>query len=59
MIRRTIAFVFLVWVLGFAWFALFLPQPADLTRTDAVVVLTGGAQRIDRGRETRRTGGGV
>ncbi|MEN9392678.1 MAG: hypothetical protein RLZZ104_1021 [Pseudomonadota bacterium] len=51
MIRRTIAFVFLVWVLGFAWFALFLPQPADLTRTDAVVVLTGGAQRIDRGLE--------
>lgn len=51
MIRRLIASVFLVWVLGFAWFALFLPQPADLEQTDGVVVLTGGANRIDRGLE--------
>ena len=55
MIRRAFAFVFLVWVLGFAWFALFLPQPAELTRTDSVVVLTGGAQRIDRGLEILET----
>ncbi len=37
------------WMLGFAWFAIFLPQPLDERRTDAIVVLTGGAGRIDRG----------
>lgn len=51
MIRRALAFVFLAWTLGFAWFALFLPQPAELVSTDGVVVLTGGAGRIDRGLE--------
>jgi uncharacterized SAM-binding protein YcdF (DUF218 family) len=48
-IKRLIAFALLVWILGFAWFALFLPQPAAKDKTDAVVVLTGGANRIDRG----------
>jgi uncharacterized SAM-binding protein YcdF (DUF218 family) len=51
MIKRIIALLLLVWVLGFAWFALFLPQPAALEKTDGVVVLTGGAGRIDRGLE--------
>lgn len=51
MIRRLLSFVLLSWALGFAWFALLLPQPASLAKTDAVVVLTGGAQRIDRGLE--------
>ena len=51
MIQRSIAFILLVWMLGFAWFALLLPQPAMLAPTDAVVVLTGGANRIDRGLE--------
>jgi uncharacterized SAM-binding protein YcdF (DUF218 family) len=50
-IKRFIAFIFLAWILGFAWFALFLPQPAPLTQTDGVVVLTGGVRRIDRGLE--------
>jgi uncharacterized SAM-binding protein YcdF (DUF218 family) len=36
-------------MLGFAWFAIFLPQPLDGRPTDAIVVLTGGAGRIDRG----------
>lgn len=49
MIKRIFAFLLLLWVLGFAWFALFLPQPATMTKTDGVVVLTGGAGRIDRG----------
>ena len=49
MIRRFFAFAVLIWALGFAWFALLLPQPAALSKTDAVVVLTGGANRIDRG----------
>jgi uncharacterized SAM-binding protein YcdF (DUF218 family) len=51
MIKRIFAFLLLVWMLGFAWFALFLPQPASKEKTDGVVVLTGGAGRIDRGLE--------
>jgi uncharacterized SAM-binding protein YcdF (DUF218 family) len=51
MIRRILSFVLLAWALGFAWFAMLLPQPASLAKTDAVVVLTGGAQRIDHGLE--------
>jgi uncharacterized SAM-binding protein YcdF (DUF218 family) len=49
MMKRILAFTVLVWILGFAWFALFLPQPASMQATDGVVVLTGGAHRIDRG----------
>lgn len=49
MIRRFLSFILLAWALGFAWFSLLLPQSASLAKTDAVVVLTGGAQRIDRG----------
>lgn len=56
MIRRLISFALLAWVLGFAWFALLLPQPADMAKTDAVVVLTGGAHRIDRGLDVLEAG---
>jgi uncharacterized SAM-binding protein YcdF (DUF218 family) len=49
MIKRILALGLLAWILGFAWFALVLPQPATSVKTDAVVVLTGGANRIDRG----------
>lgn len=56
MIRRIISFALLIWALGFAWFALLLPQPAPITKTDAVVVLTGGANRIDRGLEILKSG---
>lgn len=49
MISRLIGFILLVWALGFAWFAIFLPQPLDGRTTDAIVVLTGGPGRIDRG----------
>jgi uncharacterized SAM-binding protein YcdF (DUF218 family) len=55
MIKRLLAFLLLVWLLGFAWFALFLPQPAPLAQSDGVVVLTGGAGRIDRGLEVLET----
>jgi uncharacterized SAM-binding protein YcdF (DUF218 family) len=55
-IRRGLTFLILAWILGFAWFALFLPQPADMIKTDAVVVLTGGSNRIDRGLEIIRQG---
>jgi uncharacterized SAM-binding protein YcdF (DUF218 family) len=49
MISRLISLCLLGWMLGFAWFALLLPQPLDGRKTDAIVVLTGGAGRIDRG----------
>ena len=50
MIRRLIALGFLLWFLGLIWFAIFLPQPADDSiKTDAVVVLTGGPGRVQRG----------
>jgi uncharacterized SAM-binding protein YcdF (DUF218 family) len=55
-IRRLVAFVGIAWVLGFAWFALLLPQPLDGRTTDAIVVLTGGAGRIDRGLTLLRDG---
>jgi uncharacterized SAM-binding protein YcdF (DUF218 family) len=55
--RRIIAFVLLAWILGFVWFALFLPQPAPKDKSDAVVVLTGGANRIDRGLAILESGG--
>lgn len=49
MIQRIIAALMLLWMLGFAWFAVSLPGPADDRMTDAVVVLTGGKGRIERG----------
>jgi uncharacterized SAM-binding protein YcdF (DUF218 family) len=49
MIRRILAGIFLVWVLGFLWFAVALPQPAGAVKTDAVIVPTGGPGRIAQG----------
>ena len=49
MISRAASFVLLVYVLGYALFAVMLPRPADDRRTDAIVVLTGGPKRIERG----------
>ena len=37
----------LAYCAGFGWFALFLPQAAEARKTDGVVVLTGGARRIE------------
>jgi uncharacterized SAM-binding protein YcdF (DUF218 family) len=49
-IGRVLAVLALLWIGGFLWFSLTLPDPAPLaTRTDAVVVLTGGAGRLSRG----------
>jgi uncharacterized SAM-binding protein YcdF (DUF218 family) len=49
-ILRFFASVLLVWLLGFLWFVMFLPQPApDKATTDGIVVLTGSAGRIERG----------
>lgn len=48
MFRRFVAFIVLVWLFGFLWFAVALPGPlpADV-RTDAIIVLTGSSGRIE------------
>lgn len=56
MIRRVIAVPLIVWVLGFLWFALALPQPAPVGRADAIVVPTGSGGRIPRGLDLLQTG---
>jgi uncharacterized SAM-binding protein YcdF (DUF218 family) len=48
-IQRGLAGLALLWLLGFGWFALFLPQPAGPVATDGVVVLTGASRRIEQG----------
>lgn len=49
MIRRIASLLALVWALGFALFAVGLPGPANGVTTDAIIVLTGGENRIERG----------
>ena len=49
MIARGVSLLALLYVLGYALFAVMLPRPADDKATDAIVVLTGGAKRIERG----------
>ncbi|ARS28844.1 YdcF family protein [Sphingomonas sp. KC8] len=49
MIARLFAAGLLVWMLGFAWFAIAIPGPADDRVTDGIVVLTGGPGRVQRG----------
>ena len=56
MIARLFAFLLLIYVLGYAFFVVALPQPAGEERTDGIVVLTGGPGRIERGLELIRRG---
>lgn len=49
MIRRLLSLLLLLYLLGYAFFVVLLPRPADAGATDAIVVLTGGPGRIDRG----------
>jgi uncharacterized SAM-binding protein YcdF (DUF218 family) len=50
MVRRVFSLVFLVWAIGFLWFVVALPRPAEgAAKVDAVIVPTGGAGRIARG----------
>lgn len=46
---RLIALVLLGYMLGFAAFAVLLARPAGDQHTDAIVVLTGGTGRLERG----------
>jgi uncharacterized SAM-binding protein YcdF (DUF218 family) len=56
-IRRILSLAIVLWALGFVWFAMALPQPADgAERTDAIVVPTGGSGRIPRGLDLLRAG---
>ncbi|NVD46076.1 YdcF family protein [Qipengyuania atrilutea] len=58
MIWRAFLAVVGVWLLGFIWFAMALPQPLDPQyQTDAVIVPTGGAGRIARGLDIIEAGG--
>ncbi|MFB0612830.1 YdcF family protein [Aurantiacibacter poecillastricola] len=54
--RRIIAGAIAAWALGFVWFAVALPQPAEQMQTDAIVVPTGSGGRIQRGLEILQTG---
>ena len=59
MIRWTIriaALVLAAYLLGYGAFALTLPRPAGDERTDAIVVLTGGPGRLERGFERMERG---
>ena len=49
MISRAISFLILIYVLGYALFAVLLPKAGDARTTDGVVVLTGGAKRLEHG----------
>ena len=57
MIRRISALIVMIWAFGFLWFAIALPQPAPLSRTDAIVVPTGAPGRIPRGLDILGRGG--
>lgn len=54
MIGRILSALAILWALGFLWFAIALPGPAGNVRTDAVIVPTGSAGRIERGLEVLR-----
>jgi uncharacterized SAM-binding protein YcdF (DUF218 family) len=55
-IGRIASLLAMVWAFGFLWFAVALPQPAGLEKTDAIVVPTGSGGRIPRGVALLRQG---
>ena len=56
MIARLAGFVALFYAIGFLTFAVTLPGPVGHTKTDAVLVPTGGPGRIARGLKVLRDG---
>lgn len=56
MLRRVASFAVLIWLFGFVWFAIALPQPVNGGKTDGVIVVTGGGGRINRGIEVLQKG---
>lgn len=53
---RVFLLLLTAFVIGYGLFAALLPRPAGDERTDAIVVLTGGSGRLDRGFELMRRG---
>jgi len=53
---RLLALALLVYGVGYALFAMAMPGPAGDESTDAIVVLTGGTGRLDRGFDLIRRG---
>ncbi|MFT5487595.1 MAG: uncharacterized SAM-binding protein YcdF (DUF218 family) [Paracoccaceae bacterium] len=63
MLRRLVAvgaFAFLIWSAGLYLFAALIPEPgaASAEKTDAIVVLTGGAGRVSEGLSLLAAGSG-
>ena len=56
MILRLFSILFLLYLLGFIIFSVTLGSAAGNQRTDAVVVITGGSGRIERGIEVLAKG---
>lgn len=56
MLRRLASLAVLIWLFGFMWFAIALPEPRGSGKSDAAVVLTGSEGRIARGLEAVRKG---
>jgi len=56
MISRAVSFLILLYLLGYAAFAVLLPEAGDDRVTDGIVVLTGGAKRLERGIELMERG---
>ena len=57
MIVRAAAFALILYALGFILFTVTLGRPvADSQRTEAIVVITGGKGRIERGVEVLKAG---
>lgn len=47
---RGLLYLAVAWLLGFGYFYLTLPEePAEMPGADAIVVLTGGAGRLEAG----------
>lgn len=56
MVWRVLSLMMMLWAFGFAIFAIGLPGPAEPERTEAIIVLTGGENRIERGIELLEAG---
>lgn len=59
-IAAAVFFTVIAWAAGLVWFAALIPDRVDdpATRTDAIVVLTGGAERIRTGLDLLAAGAG-
>lgn len=49
--RRLLAGIAIIWFAGFLWFTVALPGPLTAAATEAVIVPTGAAGRIEHGLE--------